>query len=183
MSKRFKILAFILALLLAACGGQPATTSSNVSNQATSPPQSQSGQSGATFAVGVTGDESITLSQSADKVDFFKIPNEGAGYSLSFTRGDMLINVQILFYSSTPPQSGNYTFSLDVVDGSVTAGVYDQSSSTPRSFTLAQGTLTLELNNGLYSGTFQFSSKGGEAGSQDQSVTVSGSFSGIQLRT
>ncbi len=184
MAKYLGIVGFAAILILSACGRSP-TQSAATQVPATTAPQSQPDLSQGGFSVVISGDVTGTLTQTNDTADFSKVPNSANGYYvLGFTRADGLVNVQIQFYRSTPPEAGEYTFSLDAVDGSVTAAVYDQSGATPRAFTLGQGTLTLKIGtDNAYEGGFEFTSVGGEPGSQSQNVTVKGAFAKVVLRT
>jgi hypothetical protein len=172
--KRMTLGLLCFVLLLAACGGQTAAPTA-------SPTTSPLAQSGPGFSVQISGDISASLSSAnKDSNRFAKNPGDGTGYSFSFSRADGSVDVQILFYSGTAPQSGTYTFTVDVVDGSVSAMAFERSGNG-RAFTLGEGKLTLEQTGQSYSGSFTFASKGGAPGSLDQSISVNGSFQEIPL--
>lgn len=182
--RHFKVVTLIMILLLAACSPQQPPTSPTPAATSASAQPSATPSSGVTFSVQFTGDITSTLKSETDRVDFFKLTTTGQnGYSLTFTQGDGQVNAQITFYGANPPDSGNYTFSLDVVDGAVTAQAFQQGQNNVNlSFTQGQGLLTLTKSDDGYSGTFQFTSKGGQAGLQDQSITVNGTFAKLQLQ-
>lgn len=171
--KRLTLIALCLILFLAACGGQPAAPT-------VSPTTQPIAQSGPGFSLQISGDITTTLTSDKDTINFAKNPGGAKGYIFSFSRADGSVDVQIVFFSDTAPQSGTYTFTVDVVDGSVSAMAFER-SATGRAFTLGEGKLTLEQNGQSYSGSFEFTSKGGAPGSLDQTITVKGSFQEIPL--
>lgn len=179
--KYFRGIILLIVLLAAACSGQ-SPSATLPSGDATTVSQPQPDLFGGTFLVQFSGNINAALSSDKDKVEFFKIPNEGDGYNLSFTSADGLLNAQILFYTADPPPVGTAKFSLDVIDGSDMAMAFDQSGGAPRSFTPGDGQVTIDHAGDYYSGSFAFIAKGGQAGSLDQSITVGGSFKDIQLQ-
>ncbi len=183
MIRQLRILAGIVLLLLAACSPSNQAQTLNTTLPPTSTPAGSSTgtPSGTSYSVQVTGSVTSTIASGTDRVDFFKQANGQAAYQLAFTKGDGDFSVQITFYGANAPASGNYQFTLDVVDGSVTAQAFQTGQSSNLSFTLGQGQLTLTKADDGYSGTFQFTSKGGQAGLQDQSVTVNGTFAKVQI--
>jgi hypothetical protein len=177
MLRALRFLIIVGVVLLAACSGNQSPASPTAAPLT----QAQPSSTGETFSVQVSGGVATTLVSGTDTSEFLKLQNGRSGYSLTFYNSDKTISVQIIFYTSTLPDAGTYPFSLDVVDGAVTAAVYRQDND-PLSFTLATGQITLSRSDNTYGGSFNFTSQGGKAGSLDQAVSVSGSFNKLSFK-
>jgi len=200
----------VLGAALAACGGQPATDTvptnteaagnDITAEQATPTAESLDGAAGAsavgspTFEVTISGDFSRQLSPaSGNTIKLFYQDVGAQAYILQIGDEYGLPIILFTFSVDETPTAGEYPLVIPTPgmvpeDGGATASASLLSDETDANgmklsyaFDQPTGTLKLEENNGVYSGSFDFTLKGKAFASNEytKTITVKGTFSGV----
>ncbi len=153
-------LTLVLLMALAGCGGGPA----------------------ATFSIEITGILRGTLASPDDTVSLtVNRSTVTPAHILSFNSPNKGILVNVIYYGQEMPKSGTFTLSANFssVEGSFTATVVNMAEAG-QAFTMSDGSITLEKKDGAFSGRFSFEARGGGLGEFTQTITITGTFSGVR---
>ncbi|MBL8155914.1 MAG: hypothetical protein JNM70_17175 [Anaerolineae bacterium] len=149
-----------MLMALAGCGGGPA----------------------ATFTMEITGILRGTLASPDDTVSLtVNRATVTPAHILSFNSPSKGILVNVVYYGKDLPESGTFTLSANFssVEGTFTATVVNLAEAG-QAFTMSDGSITLEKKDGAYSGSFSFEARGGGLGEFTQTITITGTFSGVR---
>ncbi len=161
------LVSVMLIALLAACGDGAA---------------SSSGGNG-TFSIAVSGAAELSLSpDNARALAGDASEEDMTAFNLWFG-GENVGVVSVFFYGTAAPESNTYAiqpldFTADGdLTGQVTAVVLVESGEERMNFVNAEGSITLENTDGVYSGSFEFSVS--DPMNAEISADVSGTFSEV----
>lgn len=169
----------IALLLLSGCGGASPTAAPTAA-----PTVGSAGGNNSTGANGfniiVTGSITATL-DSTNAAARFGSDSDAGTSTLTFANNNSKQSVSLVFWG-IQPASGTYQIQklFDLVDKKGVTGLLVDNTNKMRTFTAGSGSLTLTVQDGKYSGSFDFAATGGEiGGNMNQNAAVKGSFSNV----
>jgi len=138
---------------------------------------------GSTFTLTVNGAAAVTIDQSSG-TSLLGSAVVGETQTYTFYFGDPANGraASIVFFG-IEPAAGTYeiTPTDPVANPNGVSGLYIESTPSMRAFTATAGTLTLEGDRSGFSGSFEYTAVDGVTGDAGETVTITGTFSGLPL--
>jgi hypothetical protein len=129
----------------------------------------------------VRGDLNRIIATNFDSVQYIDTTVATADGFLLYLRKDG--DYWVYFQLPKNPQPGTYHITPNVFNGlNVTARYVENGNGKLSTFTAQSGMLTLDVVGNTYSGTFEFTARGGTEGitpDQEQQITITGTFMDI----
>ena len=192
--KSMFILAVIAMMLLAACGGNAAPTATSPTQQPDSVPQATVGNNGdgsptevpnpgvTSFSIVMTGDTSLGMTQSDPDTYAAVQINADGDINLRFASSNSSRLIDVTFKNIDAPTTGTYIISdwaqLETAESGVFASINDFTNPENLMTLFAtSGSITLDVGEGVYNGTFQFNVSGDYGSTRIEQATMVGTFS------
>jgi hypothetical protein len=190
--KYMLILAVLAMLWLTACGGNAEPTATSPTPQTDSVPQATVGNTSSpteasspgelSFSIVMTGDTSLGMTQSDPDTYAAVQINADGDINFRFASNNSSRLIDITFKNIDAPTSGTYIITdwahLETTESGVFVSINDF-TDPENLLTLfaASGTLTLNVGDGVYNGTFQFEVSGDYGSTRIGQATMVGTFS------